>query len=552
MNNIDSFSEREQEVIDLLVQGKSNKQIALHLKISNRTVEFHLSNIYSKLNVSSRTEAVLLLMKDVPVATQEEPVGIPWRESTVLPNDQSPYNGEKGEKLRRTLMKKRTYYLIGSGLLIILFLLLVFVINPELNLKTFFPEVAGENSDGIPVEVATPQEDGAILHTVEKGQTLWSIAAAYGITVDQLRALNGIPVDSDIIYEGQMLYILIPPFLEPDGTPTASFYVQTTEDENTYVKELDSSTLTLIVKWFYIDETRLYLDLLVSGYPLPEDFSPVQIIDLQNIAVHRADGSLIDLENATRYGGVGGAGGEDTQEGEIRFFEGIIDVGLPSPPDEGLQKETYTIEIPIGGEVVAEDGEIRTLPVESFSIDVKPSYVGQLTFTTNETATIDGKTVTFKGIEINPSQAAVLFCVFDPQGSQWLPSINLLYKGEAFRENGLVLTEGDPDTQMCYRIYYNEPFRFDPQDDPQTTMSIWVGKLTETQPEILPAELVTDVQNDLEKLGIEFNYVIGDHGVGIEVIKKPAGMTREEAYDIIWDALIADSVPEGNLIFHLP
>jgi DNA-binding CsgD family transcriptional regulator len=102
MNNIDSFSEREQEVIDLLVQGKSNKQIALHLKISNRTVEFHLSNIYSKLNVSSRTEAVLLLMKDVPVATQEEPVGIPWRESTVLPNDQSPYNGEKGEKLRRT------------------------------------------------------------------------------------------------------------------------------------------------------------------------------------------------------------------------------------------------------------------------------------------------------------------------------------------------------------------------------------------------------------------------------------------------------------------
>ena len=95
MNNFDIFSEREKEVIDLLVQGKSNKQIALQLKVSNRTVEFHLSNIYSKLGVSSRTEAVLLLMKDTPSNPEEAPVENPWREPTVLPNDESSYNGEK-------------------------------------------------------------------------------------------------------------------------------------------------------------------------------------------------------------------------------------------------------------------------------------------------------------------------------------------------------------------------------------------------------------------------------------------------------------------------
>jgi len=55
------FSTREQDVIACLLQGKSNKAIALHLGITNRTVEAHLSNIYAKLNVTSRTEAVLQL-----------------------------------------------------------------------------------------------------------------------------------------------------------------------------------------------------------------------------------------------------------------------------------------------------------------------------------------------------------------------------------------------------------------------------------------------------------------------------------------------------------
>ena len=49
------FSKREKDVVRLLLRGKSNKQIALELGISNRTVEFHLSNIYAKLGVNSRT-----------------------------------------------------------------------------------------------------------------------------------------------------------------------------------------------------------------------------------------------------------------------------------------------------------------------------------------------------------------------------------------------------------------------------------------------------------------------------------------------------------------
>ena len=52
------LTERESEVLGLLAQGLANKQIAVSLGISEHTVKFHVSSIYTKLNVSSRTEAV--------------------------------------------------------------------------------------------------------------------------------------------------------------------------------------------------------------------------------------------------------------------------------------------------------------------------------------------------------------------------------------------------------------------------------------------------------------------------------------------------------------
>jgi DNA-binding CsgD family transcriptional regulator len=55
------LSKREKEVLQLVLQGKSNKQIALSLDISVRTVEFHLKNIYAKFQVSSRIELILKL-----------------------------------------------------------------------------------------------------------------------------------------------------------------------------------------------------------------------------------------------------------------------------------------------------------------------------------------------------------------------------------------------------------------------------------------------------------------------------------------------------------
>ena len=55
---IEPLTAREKEVLQLMAQGLANKQIALSLGISEHTVKFHLSSLYAKLGVSSRTEAV--------------------------------------------------------------------------------------------------------------------------------------------------------------------------------------------------------------------------------------------------------------------------------------------------------------------------------------------------------------------------------------------------------------------------------------------------------------------------------------------------------------
>lgn len=106
------LSAREKDVARSLLQGKSNKQIALDLGISNRTVEFHLNNIYGKLGVASRTEAILKLTEpNLLKSTGDVPV-----ESTV---DESRHPTENDiHVISWRIPVKKFYYGVAAGVLV--------------------------------------------------------------------------------------------------------------------------------------------------------------------------------------------------------------------------------------------------------------------------------------------------------------------------------------------------------------------------------------------------------------------------------------------------
>ncbi|WP_053220247.1 LuxR C-terminal-related transcriptional regulator [Virgibacillus senegalensis] len=68
--NFMELSKREKEVLELVVQGLSNKEIAHSLYISEHTVKNHLTNIFNKLNVSDRSQAIAKVYQLHPVNFQ--------------------------------------------------------------------------------------------------------------------------------------------------------------------------------------------------------------------------------------------------------------------------------------------------------------------------------------------------------------------------------------------------------------------------------------------------------------------------------------------------
>ena len=132
------FSPREKEVVELLLQGKSNKQIALALSVSVSTVEFHLKNVYRKLQVKSRTEAILQLGESIgsdEAGKQRQSTGSQTdkqRESIVDGISVRVENDGNTIPKRRISMKQRFYIIGGSLLAIVLVAVIVFAkLNPN-------------------------------------------------------------------------------------------------------------------------------------------------------------------------------------------------------------------------------------------------------------------------------------------------------------------------------------------------------------------------------------------------------------------------------------
>jgi DNA-binding CsgD family transcriptional regulator len=156
------FSEREKEVTGLLLQGKSNKQIALALGISASTVEYHLKNVYKKLQVNSRTEAVIRLGKSVGDNVTSE-----LGKSTVEMNDETADNGVQPISTRRIPMNKM-YMLIGGGLLMTALVVVFVLANMPAQNTEVIPTVQASATSVIqlPTETSLPPTSTLTLEPV--------------------------------------------------------------------------------------------------------------------------------------------------------------------------------------------------------------------------------------------------------------------------------------------------------------------------------------------------------------------------------------------------
>ena len=61
---VSDLTRREMEVLKMIASGAFNKEIALTLNISERTVKNHVSNIFKKIGVSDRTQAAVFAIKN--------------------------------------------------------------------------------------------------------------------------------------------------------------------------------------------------------------------------------------------------------------------------------------------------------------------------------------------------------------------------------------------------------------------------------------------------------------------------------------------------------
>lgn len=207
MRSHKTFSAREEDVINLLLKGKSNKQIARALHISISTVEFHLGNIYSTLHVSSRSEAIIKLLDDQLWKTTGKHE---LQQAIVAPAKPSLENKKNSDAKRRFPMKNNISIKIGLiALLVVGVIAFLFldksgadqvadqpILSPQEQIVAEAHQLVAQYDQAIQtemqtgeVEISTDPSSGQQIFRF-KGDSYGTIVQLYDTLNEQLQTLN--------------------------------------------------------------------------------------------------------------------------------------------------------------------------------------------------------------------------------------------------------------------------------------------------------------------------------------------------------------------------
>jgi DNA-binding CsgD family transcriptional regulator len=84
------LSNREAEVAELVTKGLSNKEVANQLFVTEKTVKFHLTNIYKKMNVKSRAQLIVWCLPHLGFVEKEERPAIETNQTIVTATQTIP------------------------------------------------------------------------------------------------------------------------------------------------------------------------------------------------------------------------------------------------------------------------------------------------------------------------------------------------------------------------------------------------------------------------------------------------------------------------------
>jgi LysM repeat protein len=85
-----------------------------------------------------------------------------------------------------------------------------------------------------PIQLAEPREDGSIVHVMQQGQALWTIAAYYDVDLDYLMMINGLD-SKDILHPGDEVYVQLADGQPPPPTPTPPLHYTVQEGDSLWL-----------------------------------------------------------------------------------------------------------------------------------------------------------------------------------------------------------------------------------------------------------------------------------------------------------------------------